>query len=361
MQPSTDGTSGARHPTRPGVLGFVGIHAGRRAQATSQNEQLAALFRGEGNEVRAASDAGHRVLQALDHLVSLVRWRDVDVLVIDVFSGNSFTMADYGSLLGSRLWGRKVVLFLHGGNLPVYGPANRARVERVLRRADQILAPSDFLADVFRGWGFDVHVVPNVLAIDAYAYEPRSTARPALMWMRTFQEDYDPLLAIEVLRRVADVHPDVTLAMGGADHGLLDATRARAVELGVADRVTFAGFLDEAGKARAFADHDVFLNTNRVDNAPVGVLEAGACGLVPVAAAVGGIPALLTDGVDSRIVPPADADAMAAAVLELLADPEAFARLSAGARQLALGSSWPSVHRRWLEELAVIRPDVSFR
>jgi glycosyltransferase involved in cell wall biosynthesis len=361
MQPSSDGTTGAGGPTRPGVLGFVGIHAGRRAQARSQNEILAALFRHEGNRVRSASDAGHRVAQAAHHVAALLAWRDVDVVVIDVFSGNSFTMADYGSWLGHRLWRRKVVLFLHGGNLPVYGPAHRARVERVLRRADQILAPSDFLADVFRGWGFDVHVIPNVLEIEAYAYAPRSHARPALMWMRTFQEDYDPLLAVEVLHRVAAVHPDATLTMGGADHGLLDATRARAAELGLADQVAFAGFIDEAGKARAFADHDVFLNTNRVDNMPVSVLEAGACGLVPVAAEVGGIPALLTDGVDSRIVPPGDADAMAAAVLDLLADPATFARLSAGARELALRSAWPSVHQRWLEELAVLVPELSFR
>lgn len=360
MEPSSDGTTGRGAPGGLGVLGFVGIHAGRRSQARSQNEILAHLFREEGNQVRAASDAGHRIAQALHHLGSLIGWRDVDVVVVDVFSGNSFTMADYGSLLG-RLWGRKVVLFLHGGNLPVYGPAHRARVERVLRRADLVLAPSDFLAEVFRSWGFDVHVVPNVLKIEDYAYAPRTQARPALMWMRTFQDDYDPLLAIEVLRRVAEVHPDATLTMGGADHGLLDATRSRAAELGVADQVSFAGFLDEAGKARAFADHDLFLNTNRVDNAPVSVLEAGACGLVSVATAVGGIPALLTDGVDGRIVPPADADAMAAAVLELLADPARFAQLSAGARELALRSSWPSVHGRWLEELALVAPDVSFR
>ncbi|HWJ96538.1 MAG TPA: glycosyltransferase family 4 protein, partial [Acidimicrobiales bacterium] len=331
MQPSDDGTTGGRGPARPGVLGFVGIHAGSRAQARSQSETLAALFRQEGNDVRAAGDAGNPIVRALHHVAALAAWRDVDVVVVDVFSGRSFTMADYGSLLGRRLWGRKVVLFLHGGNLPEYGPAHRARVERVLRRADQILAPSDYLADVFRSWGFDVRVIPNVLEIEGYAYEPRQQARPALMWMRTFQDDYDPLLAVEVLHRVAAVHPEATLTMGGADHGLLDATRARAAELGVAERVSFAGFLDGAGKARAFADHDVFLNTNRVDNMPVSVLEAAACGLVPVATAVGGIPALLTDGVDSRVVPAADAGAMAGAVLELLREPAAFGRLSAAA------------------------------
>ncbi|MGN6692727.1 MAG: glycosyltransferase family 4 protein [Aquihabitans sp.] len=360
MQASIDERSGDVRTVRAGTLGFIGIHAGDRPKAPSQNEILAGLFGGEGNAVRSASAAGHRVLQAVEHVASLLRWRDVDVVVVDVFSGNSFHMAEYGTRLG-RLRGRKVVLFLHGGSLPLWGPDHRDRIERVFRRADRILAPSDFLADTFRAWGHEVHVVPNVLDIDAYAYQPRVQARPALMWMRTFEDNYHPELAIEVLQRVTAVRPEATLTMGGSDHGLLDATRARAVELGVADCVTFAGFMDEAAKARAFADHDVFLNTNRVDNMPVSVLEAGACGLVPVATKVGGIPALLTDGVDSRIVPPGDADAMAGAVLDLLADPAEFARLSAGARELALRSSWPSVHQRWLEELAAVAPGLSFR
>ena len=83
----------------------------------------------------------------------------------------------------------------------------------------------------------------------ARRYDRRTEARPALLWMRTFHEHYDPLLAVEVLARVCEVHPGATMTMGGADHGLLQATRDRAAELGVADRITFAGYLDPQAKA----------------------------------------------------------------------------------------------------------------
>ncbi|MCU1370357.1 MAG: hypothetical protein JWO77_1551 [Ilumatobacteraceae bacterium] len=335
------------------VLGFLGIHAGGRpGQPPGQDEILAPLFRAEGYRVRQASSVRWPPLRTLDQLRALLAWRDVDVLVIAVYSGASFLIARFGTYLGRRIGHRKVVLFLHGGNLPVYAPAHREAVSRTFDRADLILAPSAYLADAFRAWGYDVAVVPNVLPLEPAEAPPRASARPALLWMRTFAAEYDPLAAVEVLRRVAESEPDATLTMAGADHGLLDATRAKARELGVADRVAFPGYLDAAGKADAFARHDVFVNTNRVDNTPVSVLEAAAAGLVPVAMRVGGIPALLSDGVDSALIEPGDVDAMAAAIVDLVGDPARFEALSDGARELAARSTWPSVQAAWEQQLA---------
>jgi glycosyltransferase involved in cell wall biosynthesis len=276
--------------------------------------------------------------------------------VVAVYSGTSFAIARFASYLGRKLGHKQVVLFLHGGNLPAYAQQHRSAVVRAYDRADVILAPSSYLADAFRPWGYDIAVVPNLLPFDPPAGQARTEARPALMWMRTFAEEYDPLAAVEAFRIVAEAHPAATLTMAGTDHGLLAATRARVDELGLADRVAFPGYLDAAGKADAFARHDLFLNTNRVDNTPVSVLEAAAAGLVPVAMRVGGIPALLTDGTDSVLVAPGDAEAMAAAVGDLLADPARFATLSAGARDLAQRSTWPSVERAWSEQFERLLP-----
>lgn len=343
----------AKRPT----FGFIGIHAGKRTdQPVSQNETLALLFESVGYRVLRASAVKWPPLRTLHQIVAPLRWRRVDVTVIAVFSGRSFWIADFASWLSKYVVRSKTVLFMHGGNLPVFGPQHEQWVRRVFDRADLLLAPSDFLADAFRPYGYDVRIIPNVLALDRYIYLERDHARPALLWMRTFHEHYDPLLAVEVLAEVAKVHPEVTMTMGGADHGLLDATKARAADLGVTGRITFAGYMDATSKAAAFASHDLFLNTNTVDNMPVSVLEAAACGLVPVATSVGGIPKLLTDDVDSRLVPAGDADAMAAAVLDLLADDDRYRRLALGARAMAERSGWPAVHDRWIEELQPLLP-----
>jgi glycosyltransferase involved in cell wall biosynthesis len=333
-------------------LDFIGIHAGRRkTQPVSQNETLANLFERDGFVVRRSSAVKRPSLRTLHHWWSLLTWRDVDVVIVAVFSGPSFFIAEYATALSRLFRNRKVVLFLHGGNLGAWEQEHPRRVRWAFARADRIYAPSGFLADRFRARGYDVGIIPNVLALDRYTYTPRTEARPRLLWMRTFQDVYDPETAVRVLARVAERFPDAQMTMGGADHGALEGTKRLAAELGVADRIHFAGYLDGAGKAQAFADHDVYLNTNLADNMPVSLIEAAASGLVPVATAVGGIPALVDDGVNAILADAGDVEALSAAVCGLIEDPEQVRRLSLGARALAERSGWPAVRAGWSEAL----------
>ena len=125
------------------------------------------------------------------------------------------------------------------------------------------------------------------------------------------------------------------------------AVMALAQERGLGDAVRFPGFLDAAAKAREFAAHDIFLNTNRVDNMPVSVVEAAAFGLPIVATAVGGIPHLLRDGETGLLVPDGDAAALSGAVRRLLEQPALAGRLSANGRRLAESCGWEQVRRQW--------------
>ena len=63
------------------------------------------------------------------------------------------------------------------------------------------------------------------------------------------------------------------------------------------------------------------------------LLEAMAHGAPVVATAVGGIPEAVRDGVEGVLVAPGDPGALAAAVLGLLADPDARMRLGAAGRE----------------------------
>jgi glycosyltransferase involved in cell wall biosynthesis len=84
-----------------------------------------------------------------------------------------------------------------------------------------------------------------------------------------------------------------------------------------------------------------------VDNTPLSILEAMACGLCVVTTRVGGIPYLLRDGHDALLVPTNDSRAMADAVRRVLHEPGLAARLSRNARETVEGFGWQHVLPQW--------------
>lgn len=195
----------------------------------------------------------------------------------------------------------------------------------------------------------DLQIVPNPLDLEAYRFTCRRKPRPRLVWLRTFHHIYNPQLAARVLARLVQTYPDARLTMVGPDKGdgSLELTRRTAEELGVANRITYAGLVPKAGVPELLAEGDIFLNTTNADNAPVSVTEAMACGLCVVSTNVGGLPDLVTDGEDGLLVPRGDAAAMASAVERILDDPELAARLSSGARYTAETRDWSRVLPQW--------------
>jgi glycosyltransferase involved in cell wall biosynthesis len=92
---------------------------------------------------------------------------------------------------------------------------------------------------------------------------------------------------------------------------------------------------------------DIFLNTTNVDNTPISVLEAMACGLCVVSTNVGGIPYLLEHEHDALLVPPDDPAAVATAVRRLLTEPDLAEQLSRNARQKAEKFDWSIILPQW--------------
>lgn len=340
-------------------LAFVGPALGRHpGWVTTQGEVLAGLFAAEGHPTAVSSDAVSPVARAAHHAVDLVRHgRGCDAIVVSVFSGKAFALADEALLLAGALR-RPRVAWLHGGALPAFGRRHPRWVRRVLGRADAVVAPSAFLArwadHVVPGGG--ARVIPNVLALDDYHHRTRTPLRPRLLWMRTFQELYDPATAVRALVELRAGGVDASLTMAGQDKGALGSTQSLTAELGVAGHVAFPGFVSGGAKVALFDGHDVFVNTNVVDNAPVTVLEAAASGLAVVSTDVGGLPDLLADGRAASLVPPRDPAALAAAVAALLDDPDRAVRQAAEARRVAERSSWPSVRDTWLDLVAELSP-----
>jgi L-malate glycosyltransferase len=135
--------------------------------------------------------------------------------------------------------------------------------------------------------------------------------------------------------------------MGGQNKGLEDECKRLAQALGLSDAIEFPGFVNPAQKKAYGETCDIYLNTNRIDNMPVAVVEACAFGMPVVATKVGGIPDLLKHNETGLFVEVDDDDAMVAAILRLFNEPELAAQLSTNGRYLAKKSSWDTVRQEW--------------
>jgi glycosyltransferase involved in cell wall biosynthesis len=327
---------------------FLGPMIGRQTGfATCQALVVADLLAAEGCPILTASSRVNRYARAADLIAVLLRHHcEIDVVCLEIYGGPSFVVEDAVSRV-ARLLGKPIVMTLHGGAMPEFMARNPRWTHAVLRRAALLVAPSAFLQRVVEGRGFRARVIPNVIDLHDYEYRPRAALRPRLFWMRAFHPIYNPALAIRVLARVRADVPDVSLVMAGAAKGAETAVYLMARDLGVSSAVEFPGFLDRTRK-RAFGNAaDIFINTNRVDNMPVALLEAGAMGLPIVATAVGGVPDLLEHGRHGVLVPDDDAEAMAQAVLDLLRNRQRAEALSRSGRSLAERSSWEAIRLQW--------------
>jgi glycosyltransferase involved in cell wall biosynthesis len=96
------------------------------------------------------------------------------------------------------------------------------------------------------------------------------------------------------------------------------ALESLAVDLGLADRIHFAGYRERPEPF--FKAMDVFALSSDSEGMPVSLLEAWAAGAAAVTTRVGGLPEIVREGIDGIMVPPGDPEAFGAALAGLLAD-----------------------------------------
>jgi D-inositol-3-phosphate glycosyltransferase len=131
-------------------------------------------------------------------------------------------------------------------------------------------------------------------------------------------------LVIEALPRLPDT--ELVIAGGPQPSGLSADAEARrlrqmANRCGVSDRVTLLGQVSRAEMPALLRSADVVVCTPWYEPFGIVPLEAMACGVPVVAAAVGGLTDTVVDGVTGRHVPPGDPAALARVLRPLLDDP----------------------------------------
>ncbi len=237
--------------------------------------------------------------------------------------------------------------------------------ERVVRAAHALVASTaQEASDLVLLYGADpsiVHVVEP--GVDHRVFHPgaeppaaaRRTARAALGLdpaepLVLFAGRLQPLKAPDVLvealaelRLAGRVVP--RLVVLGGPSGSADAAAQLAVvaaRRGVGDRVDIRPPVAGEVLAQWYRAADLVAVPSRSESFGLVAAEAQACGTPVVAACVGGLRTVVADGVSGRLVPGHDPVRWAAVLADLLADPDARARLALGAARHGASRGWDS-------------------
>jgi glycosyltransferase involved in cell wall biosynthesis len=141
-------------------------------------------------------------------------------------------------------------------------------------------------------------------------------------------------LAIQALAKVRTVVPSVRLVVAG-DGTERDGLQALVDEVGVADIVEFLGAVDRPEIARVLREANAVIIPSRFEGLPLVALEAAWAGRAVVATDAPGLSEAVVPGETASVVPVDDPDALAAAIVELLADPKRAEAMGRAARARA--------------------------
>lgn len=230
----------------------------------------------------------------------------------------------------ARTLGMPYVVKVHGSDLNQLADRwlQRRQIASALRGARAVIAVSAALAGRARALGAPgerVHVLYN--GVDGEHFRPgdRALAReqlrlqpeaPLVLYVGNLKPGKGCLDLLEAFGELLRRRPAARLAYVG-DGPAARLLRVRAGELGVADRVLFAGPRAHDELPAWMHAADLLCLPSHNEGVPNVILEAMACGLPVVASNVGGIPEVLP-GHAGRMVPPRDRRALVDALDEVL-------------------------------------------
>ena len=233
------------------------------------------------------------------------------------------------------------VTTLHGTDItlvgvdPSYFPITKFSIEK----SDGISSISDYLreqtVEIF-GVRNEIRVIKNFVNCEIYHPDEAKTGAAAyapkgeklLVHLSNFRPVKRVQDCVRILAEVRKSVPAHLLMAGdGPERGPAEHL---ARELKVDRHVSFLGKQSHVERLIPLAH--VLLMPSQLESFGLVALEAMACGVVPVATRVGGVPELVTDGEDGFLETVGDISAQAARVVQLLTDDDLHYRMRKAGR-----------------------------
>lgn len=262
------------------------------------------------------------LLKALASFLAVLLSGKVELVHVHAAMRGSFWRKGLFSSL-ARLFKVPVILHLHGSEMKPFYASQKPFAQKLIRshleKADRVLVLSEswraFVSSIAPA--ARITVVPNYVTVSPLP--DRATRRlKDILFLGLIGPRKGTFDLIDSFAEIAPSHADARLVIGG--NGQVEDAAAQIDRLGLDGQAILAGWVDGPRKAELLAECGIYALPSYNEGLPMSVLEAMAAGLAVVTTRVGGIPELVTDGVDGLLIEPGDKAGLAAALDRLLAE-----------------------------------------
>lgn len=268
--------------------------------------------------------------------------------VIHIFSASyfSFLIAPTPAMLIAKLFRKKCILNYHSGEAEDHFYWWPRTSIPLVRLADSVTVPSEYLVKVFGKFGIPARAISNVIDEGQFIFRERSSLQPRFLSNRNLFPLYNVACILRAFAIIQKEFPDASLVLAGDGSERANLERlARELQL---KNVTFTGLVAPSEMPKLYDEADIFLNSSNIDNMPGSILESFASGLPVITTDAGGIPYIVTHEKTGLLVPRGDHEALAEAAIQLLKDPALAAAITDRAYAETGKYSWSAVRNDWL-------------
>lgn len=248
---------------------------------------------------------------------------------------------------------------LRGGDVPGFQPYDLAFyhkltkpfIAHVWQRASRVVANSEGL----RGLAMQttpelpISVVPNGVDVDRFrpADKVNREKFPQLLFVGRLTQQKGLFYLLEA---VAMLDEPFTLTIVG-DGDQQSPLETKAAELGIGNRIHFAGWCSREDIINYYTTADVFVFPSLDEGMPNVVLEAMACGLPIIATNIPGCEELVSEGKNGYLVPPRDPASLAERLRQLIVSPDLREETGRESRLISKKYGWDKAALAYAELL----------
>jgi len=327
---------------------YIGNKLSKHGNTPSTIETLGKQLEVLGFKVYYAGQIKNKVLRLLEMQIAILKnLRKTKYVLIDTYSTNAFWFAFCSGVL-CRLCNKKYITILHGGDLPTRLKRNPKLCNILFNYSHLNVAVSNYLHTEFKKRGLNSIVIPNNIDIENYPFKERVEFNPKLLWVRSFQKEYNPDMMVYITEELIKDFPNIKVCMIGPDKdGSMDRVKSLITSKNLENSFEITGRLEKKEWIKKARNYDIFVNTTNFDNTPVSVIEAMALGLVVVSTNVGGLPYLLENKKDALLSNKEDVIGMVDNIELVLSNQLNVSKLINNARLKAESYNWEEVKEKW--------------